>query len=466
MPGLLYFVAIPSMSMLMFLFSIGNLHNVSWGTRETKKKTESDSDKKTHIPEKEETGYFCSLGNFVSCIFCPTNKYTKEDFLYTNIINEVNVLVNKNGNQEGEDTNEKDKEVVDEVAEDSNVCTDIHDERKTLDETKEEKNKDEDRHHYIDKTVAKISKEERKFWKSKIKRYLKPLQTNKEKKTKEQEELIELRNKVSLFVYLLNAILVTVMFGLTQVNTFKDSLSISIICDNNPVSIVPIALLFAVVFGFLLLIQFLCMLYHRFSTLIHISASTDMTESSEIKEAKLRRNMVELLVSPEASAPSKREPTCDKAKSIPEGNRQVLTEKIVPLKDLDAVVGANAEHLKGALFKKYEKQLVEQVLGRWTKNAKYVNDDKPGMLQLVQEATKQKLIGHKKNKDSIDVMTEIPATKRTNRNRVKPVDSPEQKRKLSTSSISSQKEGNVRKENDDDSLSESYNGPATNDSNV
>ena len=65
MPGLLYFVAIPSMSMLMFLYSIGNLHVVSWGTRETKQKTESDSPKKTHTPEKEETGYFCSLGNFV-----------------------------------------------------------------------------------------------------------------------------------------------------------------------------------------------------------------------------------------------------------------------------------------------------------------------------------------------------------------------------------------------------------------
>lgn len=69
MPGLLYFVAIPSMSMLMFLYSIGNLHNVSLGTRETKQNTESDSPKKTHTPEKEETGYFCSLGNFVRWVY-------------------------------------------------------------------------------------------------------------------------------------------------------------------------------------------------------------------------------------------------------------------------------------------------------------------------------------------------------------------------------------------------------------
>ncbi|CAC5393469.1 CHS1 [Mytilus coruscus] len=190
MPGLLYFVAIPSMSMLMFLYSIGNLHIVSWGTRETKQKTESDSPKKTHIPEKEETGYFCSLGNFVRVLLC-----------YFEILVDI---------ERGE-----------EVAEDSDLCTGKNDESKHLDEEEEDKNKDDNEcHYYADNTVQKIPKDEWKFWKSKIKRYLKPLETNKEQETKVQEELIELRNKVSLFVYLLNAILVTVMFGLTQVNTF------------------------------------------------------------------------------------------------------------------------------------------------------------------------------------------------------------------------------------------------------
>ncbi|XP_063421976.1 chitin synthase chs-2-like [Mytilus trossulus] len=465
MPGLLYFVAIPSMSMLMFLYSIGNLHVVSWGTRETKQKTESDSPKKIHTPEKEETGYFCSLGNFVSCIFCPTNKYTKEDFIYTNMLNEVNVLVNKNENQEEEGKSEIDKEHMEEVADGSNKCTEKRDEIKHLEEKKEDKEKDDNQcHYYADETYPMIGKKELKFWNSTIERYLMPLETKKEEEIKVQEELIELRNKVSLFVYLLNAILVTVMFGLTQVNTFKDSLSISILCDNNPVAIVPIALLFAVVFGLLLLIQFLGMLYHRFSTLIHIAASTDIRESYDIKEAKKEKKVFELLTSPEASSPPKHEPSCDKAKIIPNGNRQVLKENIEPVKDLDAVVG---ENLKGALFQKYQKKLVEQVLGIWKKNAKNVNDDKPGMLQLVQAATKQKLIGHKSNKHrEEDAMTEIPANKRPNGNKVKPIDSPEHKNKISSSSISSQKEDNVRKENGYDSLSESYNGPDTNDSNV
>lgn len=34
--GLLYFLAVPSMSMLLILYSIGNMHNINWGTRENK----------------------------------------------------------------------------------------------------------------------------------------------------------------------------------------------------------------------------------------------------------------------------------------------------------------------------------------------------------------------------------------------------------------------------------------------
>jgi len=33
--GLIYFLAIPSMSMLLMIYSLGNLHIVSWGTRES-----------------------------------------------------------------------------------------------------------------------------------------------------------------------------------------------------------------------------------------------------------------------------------------------------------------------------------------------------------------------------------------------------------------------------------------------
>lgn len=52
------------MCMLMFLYSIGNLHVVSWGTRETKQEPDTKTQKAKQTPENDEKGYFCSLGSF------------------------------------------------------------------------------------------------------------------------------------------------------------------------------------------------------------------------------------------------------------------------------------------------------------------------------------------------------------------------------------------------------------------
>ena len=62
--GFLYFLSIPSMSMLLMIYSLGNLHVVSWGTREVpKKKTaeEMEAEKKeaeeeAKKPPKKKTG--------------------------------------------------------------------------------------------------------------------------------------------------------------------------------------------------------------------------------------------------------------------------------------------------------------------------------------------------------------------------------------------------------------------------
>ena len=50
MHGFLYFLAIPSMSMLLMIYSLGNLHVVSWGTRETKI---APPPKKGQAPQKQ-----------------------------------------------------------------------------------------------------------------------------------------------------------------------------------------------------------------------------------------------------------------------------------------------------------------------------------------------------------------------------------------------------------------------------
>ena len=55
-------------------------------------------------------------------------------------------------------------------------------------------------HLYADKNLQSISDEETRFWKKIIRKYLKPLEEDADEKKKVEEDLIDLRNRVSLFV--------------------------------------------------------------------------------------------------------------------------------------------------------------------------------------------------------------------------------------------------------------------------
>ncbi|VDI68956.1 chitin synthase, partial [Mytilus galloprovincialis] len=80
LPGILYFLAIPSMSMLMFLFSIGNLHVTSWGTRDTETKKKSDDKGNTdQIKDKQDAGYLCSFGKLVCCAISNSKDSTNDE---------------------------------------------------------------------------------------------------------------------------------------------------------------------------------------------------------------------------------------------------------------------------------------------------------------------------------------------------------------------------------------------------
>lgn len=94
--------------------------------------------------------------------------------------------------------------------------------------------------------------------------------------------MIELRNKVCLAFLLMNALFVTIVYVLTEVNaSTSQSLSIPLPCTvagGRPGQgyIEPISFAFTAIFGIMLLLQFICMLFHRFSTFIHIAASTEI----------------------------------------------------------------------------------------------------------------------------------------------------------------------------------------------
>jgi hypothetical protein len=143
-----------------------------------------------------------------------------------------------------------------------------------------------------------LDKGEIDFWVKFIKRYLYPLEGNKEHEKKVARELIELRNKVCLAFLLMNALFVTIVYTLTEVNKSEGSLSIALPCGDTGSSsggksegntgqghIEPISFAFTAVFGIMLLIQFVCMLFHRYSTLLHIIASAELKIKKTIQKA-------------------------------------------------------------------------------------------------------------------------------------------------------------------------------------
>uniref|UniRef100_A0A8C5ETN5 chitin synthase n=1 Tax=Gouania willdenowi TaxID=441366 RepID=A0A8C5ETN5_GOUWI len=130
--------------------------------------------------------------------------------------------------------------------------------------------------------------EEEQFWRDFMEKYLKPLPNDKEYQAKIKQELRELKNKVTFVFFILNAMWLVAAFTL---QLFEEVLSISI-----PIYTVfleptgkfftmdPIAFMFIVGFAITVIIQFLAMLYHRIGTLIHYVAYLD----TEPKEQQLQ----------------------------------------------------------------------------------------------------------------------------------------------------------------------------------
>lgn len=101
---------------------------------------------------------------------------------------------------------------------------------------------------------------------------------------KMQQNLLELRNRVFVVVLVVNVTFVTIIYALTEVNDgSSQSLSIPLLCivesgriGKNQGYIKPIPFAFIAIFGIIVYLQFICMLFHRFSTFLHVAASTDL----------------------------------------------------------------------------------------------------------------------------------------------------------------------------------------------
>ncbi|XP_033728584.1 chitin synthase chs-2-like isoform X2 [Pecten maximus] len=310
--GALYFLAVPSMSMLLMIYSICNMHIVSWGTRENavatnpaEPKKATKSNKISSIMDKfknknqEDSDYAFSFGNLFKCLCCPKTQQDQTEDTFAAILEKLDSL---------ESAMFKKKATVQSVDAGTHVTDEDFNGKGTLDNRKRSdesgirynpiyQNKamphEDDTPFWIHDPdighgkIRYLNKDEKSFWKDLVAKYLFPLESNEAQKKKMQKDLLQLRNKISLMFFMVNALFVIIIFSLQFSNATSKSadgtqgsgLAIPLPCRDTEtgklLSLEPISLLFMSVFGIALVIQFVAMFFHRLATFLHIMASTE-----------------------------------------------------------------------------------------------------------------------------------------------------------------------------------------------
>ncbi|XP_013394247.1 uncharacterized protein LOC106161776 [Lingula anatina] len=264
--GLLYFVAIPSMYVFLTIYSLSNLNDVSWGTRETPK---LDHDSEGHgLPRKvtksSEDGFNCD--SFFGCICrCRKDNAGQMENGVASQNSPTYATADKGSLPplKAKKWNRVKELVFKEYTWTSAFSTNMwHKQTKTTVNLKEQ------------------NKYEYTFWKHLIKFRLEPIDKNADEEIL-KKDLKTLRNNSMIFVLSCNAVWIAftiliqnqsdILIRWRDHNGYEQKSDV-------------LSLLFLSLFILMTIIQFICMLWHRFWTLIHYMS----TAVSSLKFGKNR----------------------------------------------------------------------------------------------------------------------------------------------------------------------------------
>ncbi|GFR12486.1 chitin synthase chs-2, partial [Trichonephila clavata] len=341
--GLVYFLSVPSMYLLLALYSFTNLHVVSWGTREvqtkkTKKQLEAEKlqaqvtvaqqpSKKGGMLDwmhmlgntsEEEGSISFGLANLFRCMCCT---YPKPDHSTLHMIKLEGHLKDISNHMQNmqrhlDSTSNRApgfrrRSSLHLQRKDANLnAVPENEDLEELESSEEEQNDDPDEttcsqqndneYWLTDPSLRKsstkrLSDEENVFWNRLIETYLYPLIDNPEEKAKVSRQLLELRNKVVFGVLMFNSLFILIVFLLQmqketlhidwplggKANITYIAMLEEIKIQMTFLELEPINLVLVFFFTLILIIQFIAMLFHRFETLSHILSSTNLIDSNE-----------------------------------------------------------------------------------------------------------------------------------------------------------------------------------------
>lgn len=304
-PGALYFLCIPSGYVLLILYAMCNMHVVSWGTREMAGKSQAEI-AKHELMNKNQSGIMSWLGkkdDVDSCCgisgffrrFCGTNGKDANAEILRQVMEKLDKVEagvksvssgastaqhhrrrSSSRSRRSHRSNIEDIEEEDDVGDESDMSTTTEDDDHIPDEERDDLINPK----WIEDPglrngeIIYMSAREIDFWEKCITKYLYPIAPDKAHESKVAADLKSMRNNVAFAFFMMNAFWMIIIFMLQSV---KDKVSIPIPRPGrDPLPIEPLGLVFLIFFAFILIMQFAAMLRHRYGTLLHILASTDL----------------------------------------------------------------------------------------------------------------------------------------------------------------------------------------------
>ncbi|XP_019206504.1 chitin synthase chs-2 [Oreochromis niloticus] len=276
--GFLYIICVPSAYLLLTIYSMVNMNDVSWGTRETKPAAgAAPPPALTPQTRAQKAKSICQwFISWVKCCKKSSQRFQGEQLSRSqdNTAQEPEQLEPEAQNTIVEDITITEEEQGYVLKLDNNIQTGWIEMLQSL---------------YSDMKLQEgsLDQEEKEFWEELQKEYLEPLPDDKEKQKKMDNELRELRNKINFSFFILNAFWLVATFIFQIFNsTFAiciPKLNLQLQETGDIIQIEPIAFMFILGFAVTVVIQFLAMLYHRIQTLIDYVAFVD-TEPKERKK--------------------------------------------------------------------------------------------------------------------------------------------------------------------------------------
>ena len=281
LPGVLYFLCIPSGYLLLVIYSLCNMHVVSWGTREvkeklTKKQQElAKKEEEMKIKKKKDVSFFSKLFQF------PAFAEFSEMFKASQMKKENEVLkalatINNNISKLLSEKQIEAEQIL--VSSTSQKEVDNPEKKNTVafedDYNDDVAEKDVQAEPLIPAwanglgkgIIVDLNNEEKKFWIGVIKKYLYPLNSNKEEEKKAQEDLIVLRTNMCFAMIMINLLWMGInfMFQLSEPSQIQIG----------GVDVDLFRFVFLLFFTLMFIIQFFGMLMHRWGTFLHIISYT------------------------------------------------------------------------------------------------------------------------------------------------------------------------------------------------